>query len=260
MPAKKKFKEWLIFAIFFYVGLTVFAWFSATMLLYRPVKWASFPALPHLRSIDTAVGRITLLVLQHKKPKATIIFSHGNAGNLVFSYRFLKALYNKGYTVIGYDYSGYGMSTGQPSESVIKKNSEDILQYVTKHLKISQTSIILMGHSLGTGPTMHLAVKGSFKRVVLISPFLSVYRTKIPISFPPFLGDSFNNAALAERVTSPVVIIHGVEDWLVFPRNATLLYSLFQTPKKIKLLPGIGHNGIPFKAIMWALGTPLRAV
>ena len=61
--------------------------------------------------------------------------------------------------VIAYDYAGYGKNKSEISEENILKDIELIYLMLIKEMKIPQENIIIMGHSMGCGPTIGLAKK-----------------------------------------------------------------------------------------------------
>jgi alpha-beta hydrolase superfamily lysophospholipase len=74
-------------------------------------------------------------------------------------------------------------------------------------------------------------------------------------------------AGLAPRITAPLAIVHGTSDRFIAPSEAPLLYAAANDPRRIDLVPGMGHAfdapGIPVicAAVEWALamqGAPVR--
>ncbi|KAJ0775054.1 putative serine aminopeptidase, S33, alpha/Beta hydrolase [Helianthus annuus] len=76
-----------------------------------------------------------------------------------------------------YDYSGYGASTGKPSESNTYADIEAVYECLQTEYGVSQEDLILYGQSVGSGPTLHLAAKlPRLRGVVLHSGILSGLR------------------------------------------------------------------------------------
>ena len=100
---------------------------------------------------------------------------------------FLKDLRNHGYSVLSYDYEGYGLSTGKPTEDNTYRDVIATYNYATQKLHIPPKHIISMGHSLGAALAVYLADKKPTAGLILTSPFLSAFRV-IPffdaIAFP----------------------------------------------------------------------------
>ena len=137
--------------------------------------------------------------------------------------------------VICYDYSGYGFSRGTPSEEEVKNDIEEVGLFAIQELNIPSDELILMGHSLGMAPTLHLANNKNFANVaglVLLSPISSGMSKR---------KDVFNNKDIIGRILSPIFLIHGKKDGIIqikhsieLSRHIQNLYKWF--PKKE------GHN------------------
>ncbi|KAF1742715.1 hypothetical protein MXB_5338, partial [Myxobolus squamalis] len=107
---------------------------------------------------DTMIACLHLILFE--PPLYTILYSHGNASDLGHHYNILMELgIFLNCNIVSYDYSGYGLSTGVPSEQNIIKNIEKVYNFMVQNLKIEKHSIILYGHSLGSVPTINLASK-----------------------------------------------------------------------------------------------------
>uniref|UniRef100_A0A914PGN1 AB hydrolase-1 domain-containing protein n=1 Tax=Panagrolaimus davidi TaxID=227884 RepID=A0A914PGN1_9BILA len=59
--------------------------------------------------------------------------------------------------VIAYDYSGYGCSTGHPSQESIYSDIEAVYNFVSNELNYTDENILLFGFSMGTAASIHLA-------------------------------------------------------------------------------------------------------
>jgi hypothetical protein len=58
--------------------------------------------------------------------------------------------------VLSYDYRGYGLHPGVPTEGSCYADIEGAYDYLTKELKIPASRIILYGRSIGSGPTCYM--------------------------------------------------------------------------------------------------------
>ncbi|MDB4566080.1 outer membrane protein assembly factor BamA [Akkermansiaceae bacterium] len=139
----------------------------------------------------------------------TILWSHGNAQNLKSLKPALESFHIRGFGVISYDYPGYGESGGKPTEKGCYEAIEKTYRYLIEDQGVAPENIILVGQSVGSGPTCWLASQKNHHSIVLISPFLSAYQTVTHI--PIFPGDRFPNYRHLKKVNSPLVVIHGVE-------------------------------------------------
>ncbi|KAG9154658.1 hypothetical protein Leryth_021150, partial [Lithospermum erythrorhizon] len=129
--------------------------------------------------LDTKRGnKIVAFYLKNPYARLTLLYSHGNAADLGHLYDlFVQLKVNLRVNVIGYDYSGYGASSGKPSELDTYADIEAVYQCLETDYGISQENIILYGQSVGSGPTLHLAAKlPRLRGVVLHSAILSGIR------------------------------------------------------------------------------------
>merc|ERR1712039_850157 len=94
--------------------------------------------------------------------------------------------------IFAYEYTGYGMSTGEPYEQAIYADIEAAFKYLRDIIGVPWSEVVLYGRSLGSGPSIHLASRTAVRAMVLQSPLLSIFR----IAFSSGLtlpGDMFAN-------------------------------------------------------------------
>ncbi len=159
-----------------------------------------------------------------------ILWSHGNAGDIRSIQALADTFYGKGYGFLTYDYPGYGLSPGKPSEEGCYQAIEVAYQYLTETAGIDPQRIIIAGQSLGSGPSCHLASQVPHRGLLLISPFLSIYRIVLP--FPLFPGDRFQNVKRISKITTPLLIIHGTQDRLISFDHAEKLFDESSSSQK----------------------------
>ncbi|GAV89488.1 Abhydrolase_5 domain-containing protein, partial [Cephalotus follicularis] len=136
--------------------------------------------------IDTKRGnKIVAFYLRNPYARLTVLYSHGNAADLGQLYDlFVQLKVNLRVNLMGYDYSGYGASTGKPSEINTYADIEAVYQCLQTEYGVSQEDIILYGQSVGSGPTLHLAAKlPRLRGVVLHSGILSGLRVLCHVKF-----------------------------------------------------------------------------
>ncbi|KAM1078453.1 hypothetical protein TB2_025146 [Malus domestica] len=107
-----------------------------------------------------------------------------------------------------YDYSGYGASTGKPSEFNTYYDIEAVYNCLKSDYEIRQEDLIVYGQSVGSGPTLHLASQlKKLRAVVLHSAILSGIRVLYPVRLT-FWFDIFKNIDKIRHVSCPVLVIH----------------------------------------------------
>jgi pimeloyl-ACP methyl ester carboxylesterase len=109
---------------------------------------------------------------------STLLYSHGNAADLGQMYElFIELSIHLKVNLMGYDYSGYGQSTGKPSEHNTYADIEAVYKCLEETFGSKQEGVILYGQSVGSGPTLDLASRlPQLRAVVLHSPILSGLR------------------------------------------------------------------------------------
>lgn len=188
---------------------------------------------------------------QLKPEVATIIFFHGNGGNVTnvswLGQRFAK----RGFNVLLFDYRGYGASDGVTGdESGLYADGDAAVAFLVNEKKVKPEQIVLYGHSLGTAIVADVASRGQFGAVVLESGFSSassVAATALPWLPRPlhFLGKNrFETARKLTKIKSPILIAHGDPDRTIPTNEAQLLFASANEPRKLLIIPGAGH--VPF--------------
>lgn len=178
-----------------------------------------------------------------------IVFSHGNASDIYSMYGYCKLLsITHNATVICYDYPGYGITKGRPTEDTCYDALTKVISYMTKEMKIPSTNIILMGQSLGTGVVIdYIANHPWHSAVILISPYKSIPRVLCDSSIIDSSIANYRYASIDKinKITCPVKIFHGIDDQLIKIKHGSDLYSLLPN-KKLKpvWLENTGHNDI----------------
>lgn len=174
----------------------------------------------------------------------TILFSHGNAEDLGIIVNFLReAACIWRVNILAYEYSGYGLSSGTPSEANIYSDAEAAYNYLVKDFQVPSSSIIVYGRSLGSGPSIHLAAKFPVRGLIIQSGILSVHRVAINlrITLP---GDMFCNIDKIANVQCPVFFIHGVKDQIVPISHGMQLYNECTNAVSPYWIEEASHNNI----------------
>lgn len=181
----------------------------------------------------------------------TILFSHGNAGNLSSRNSILNLLCKTGASVFIYDYEGFGKSEGLPSIDGICENGLTVYDYLVNSENLKPDSLIVYGESLGTGVAMYLADEKPVAGVILQSGFSSlktIAQESYPglRAFPSFLFpvQQLDTLTLAKKPHPPLLIVHGVQDKVVPYSHAERLYKEALEPKQLLTLPVSGHTDI----------------
>jgi len=261
LPARRFFRRELVIGAVVAVMLGCTAFFFGlrwleSLMTFRPERmsekeYKAAPAGAELAWLPSSPGvhlRGWYFESQSKPAIATIIFFHGNGGNISnvgwLGQRFAK----HGFNVLLFDYRGYGASEGVANdETGLYADGYAALSFVTKGKEISPNQIILYGQSLGTAVAAEVAQHGNFGAVVLESGFSSA--SSLADSAVPwlprclhFLGKNrFESARKLANVRAPILIAHGDPDRTIPTSEAQLLFASANEPKKLLIVPGAGH-------------------
>ncbi|GMN57585.1 hypothetical protein TIFTF001_026686 [Ficus carica] len=164
-----------------------------------------------------------------KNPSAslTLLYSHGNAADLGQMYELFSELsLHLRVNLLGYDYSGYGQSSGKPSEQNTYADIEAVYRCLVERYGTKEEDVILYGQSVGSGPTLDLATRlPRLRAVVLHSPILSGLRVMYPVK-RSYWFDIYKNIDKIPFVNCPVLVIHGTTDDVVDWSHGKQLWEL----------------------------------
>jgi fermentation-respiration switch protein FrsA (DUF1100 family) len=188
--------------------------------------------------------RLNAWLVPAKHSRYTVLFCHGNGGNISHRIEKIEILNRLGLDVFIFDYRGYGRSSGRPSENGLHKDVRAVYNYLVSERKVSPDSIILYGESLGGAVAIDLARTESVKALITEATFSStkdVSRTIYPF-LPTFLISSrFDSARKIKDVNIPKLIIHSKNDEIIPFGQSIKLFEVSPEPKKHLVLIG-SHN------------------
>ena len=140
--------------LYLYIGLGIFAYFFADRLIFQP-QHHSYSDNNSITKLTTPSGeKIASKFFKNPSAEYAILFSHGNAEDIFTSENFTQKLSDAGFNVFAYDYRGYGLSEGKPSEKNSYEDAETAYNYLTNELKNAPEKIIIFGRSLGGAVAM----------------------------------------------------------------------------------------------------------
>ncbi|XP_019441331.1 PREDICTED: protein ABHD17B-like isoform X2 [Lupinus angustifolius] len=187
-------------------------------------------------------NKIVATLWRHPFARFTFLYSHGNAADLGQMYDlFIELRAQLRVNIMSYDYSGYGASTGKPSEFNTYYDIEAVYNCLKSEYGIKQEDLVLYGQSVGSGPTLHLASKlHKLRGVVLHSAILSGLRVLYPVKMT-FWFDIFKNIDKIRFVSCPVFVIHGTNDDIVDWSHGKRLWELSKEKYDPLWIKGGGH-------------------
>lgn len=178
-------------------------------------------------------------------PKAaTVLYFHGNAGNLSDRVEKVGMLAGLGLNVFIIDYRGYGLSDGKPSEKGIYKDAVAAFDYLLSRKDIDHKKIISYGASLGGVVAVDLATQRPLAALIVDSSFTSAKdMAKVVYPFIPsfMVSLKMDNAAKIKSITIPKLFMNSPDDATVPYFLGQKLFDTAPGPKEFNELTG-GHN------------------
>lgn len=176
------------------------------------------------------------------KPKGTVLYFHGNADNIQRWGEYAIDITSLGYTVIMFDYAGFGKSTGKPSEDVMYHNAEDLLEWAK--LNFPSTNFIIYGRSLGTAIASNLASIHPPKKLILETPFYELKQDRFKFFIPFGLKYRFPNYEYIQKISCPITIFQGTNDPIVPYKEALKLKELLKPGDQFIVIDKGGHKNL----------------
>jgi len=179
--------------------------------------------------------------------RLTLLWSHGNAGNISHRVENIKLLHEKvKINVFIFDYRGYGRSEGKVSEEGTYRDATAALRYLRSRNDIDPKRIVFFGRSLGAAVAADLAAREECLALILETPFVSI-REMAKAAFPflpigPLLRTRYDIVEKIEKVHVPVLVLHGDRDEVVPYEQGKRVFEAAREPKEFYAIRGAHHN------------------
>jgi len=226
------------------------AWLGQRHLMYVPDPTRLPPSAVGLSGVEEQILRASdgaALVAWRSKAEVgrpTILYFHGNAGNLAGRADRLERYQKRGFGVMMVSWRGYSGSTGRPTEA---NNVADArLAYdALVGSGVAGEDIVVYGESLGSGVAIQLVAERPAAALVLDAPYTSIVDVAL-LAYPylpvrPLLIDRYESDRHIMRVNAPLLVLHGERDAVIPVRMGRALYEMAPGPKKLVLFPDGGH-------------------
>ncbi|MGA2067717.1 MAG: alpha/beta hydrolase [Thermoguttaceae bacterium] len=242
------FRLWLIAYLLVVLGMMFFE----ESLIFLPSDSASGDWNPRGLPVEDAwfqAGDGTKLhgwYLRHERPRAVILFCHGNAGNVTDRADVADALQRRvGASVLVFDYRGYGKSEGRPTEAGVLADARAARAWLARRENISEDRIVVMGESIGGAIAVDLAADGA-RALVLENTFSSLPEVAarhlpwLPVRL--LMRTRLDARAKIAEYHGPLLQSHGDCDSLVPIELGRRLFEAAGEPKRFIVYRGLDHN------------------
>lgn len=242
-----------------YVGLALMLWLSQPRLVFYPTRehdWrpeeVGLPYEPVRIYTEDGI-ELDAWFVPAQNASYTILFCHGNAGNISHRLDSLLLFREWGLNCLIFDYRGYGRSGGRPSEKGIYQDAAACWKWLTEVRQIPPETIILYGQSLGGAVAANLAAQLAEQAgpqpagLVIESTFSSLvdigrhYYPWFPVRW--FVRFRFDTVQAVRKVYIPVLVIHSPNDEIVPFELGQKIFENANSPKQFSRISGSHNEG-----------------
>ncbi len=270
--------------------LLLYALVGCVLLTWPLVRWmeprlAFFPAAGESETpqnfgvpfdaitIETADGeRLRGWIMRAPAPRANVVYFHGNGANLSNWLPILTGIVKRGYSVVAFDYRGYGKSTGHPTEQGLYRDVDAVVKQASA-ARSASIPTLYWGRSLGATMAAYAATVQPPDGIILESGFgnarAAVRDSTILLALSLFSSYRFPTADFVNRAARPVLVMHGNRDSVIPFARGRELFDALTVPKQFFVVEGGDHNddAPPDVEAYWSavnrfsdsLGHPIRA-
>jgi uncharacterized protein len=242
----------LKFGVLAYGGLLLLVFFFQTWFIFPATRGInrdpSHYRWPFEEIMLPVAGEKTMgWYIPREDARGVVLFSHGNAGNIADRLESIALLRDMGFSVLAYDYGGYGKSTGHISEDRMRGDIRAMWHWLTAEKGVPPEEIVLFGRSMGGAATAMLAEEVMPGAVILESTFTSlpdIGREKFPW-LPMRLVLRYRLATIdrIEKFSAPLLIVHSADDTLIPFHHGRALYERAREPKAFLQIAGDHNEG-----------------
>jgi uncharacterized protein len=206
-----------------------------------PAAWnLKYESITFSSTGDTTLSGwfIPAKVKNKQTPKATVVFSHGNAGSMGYHLGFCAWLAEAGYHVLIYDYRGFGKSTGSVERRGMIDDVKSAFRYVQSRKDVDPSRVISYGHSLGGAQSVTALAESPVKgvRAIVIDGAFASYQAMARLVAgqlgASIVTDELSPKDFISRLTPvPLLVVHGTLDEVVPISQGRELFENAGEPK-----------------------------
>jgi len=173
-----------------------------------------------------------------------LLLCHGNGGNISYNLLLYQALLGHGLNLLVFDYRGYGLSHGHPSEPGTYADAQAAYRWLRSN-SFAPCHILAYGESLGGGVAAELASREPLAGLILQSTFTSI--PDLASELFPWLPTRwlasihYDTIRTLRRLPLPLLLMHSRDDRLIPFHHAQSNFAAANPPKLLREIHG-GHN------------------
>ncbi len=252
-----------------YLLLSAAVFFSQKGMVYYPVReLAAVPSDIGLEYEDVefrnVLGhRLHGWWLPHPEARFTLLFCHGNGGNISHRLESFRIFHSLGLNIFIFDYSGYGRSSGTPSEEATREDARAAWKWLHKEREIAPEQVVVFGRSLGGGVGAKLA-RDMYENgqapagLVLESTFTSLVdmgRRLYPwLPVKALARFRYESDRHLHPLRIPALFIHSPQDDIVPYELGRRLYEGYGGPKEFLEISGNHNSGFETSGAVYVDG------
>jgi len=237
--------SWIILSFMIFVNQKDLIFVPTKKYINTPESY-NLPYESHI--LTTKDGeRISSWFIPHPNPRSTLLFLHGNGGNISTRLDTINIFHQLGLSIFIVDYRGYGNSSGSPSEEGTYVDAETAWLFLRNNKRINSNNIIIYGRSLGGAIAIWLAQKYKASALIVESSFTSIVDMGrhnypyLPINMLAII--KYPSDKRIPSIDVPKLFIHSMEDDIVPYKFGRKLFEIAIPPKKFLKINGLHNNG-----------------
>ncbi|MBI1388572.1 MAG: alpha/beta fold hydrolase [bacterium] len=183
--------------------------------------------------------------LPHPEARASLLFCHGNAGNISYRLEALRQFHSLALNVFIFDYRGYGVSRGRLSEKGTYLDAAAAYEWLKG--KTPGLPLVVFGRSLGAATAVDVASAQRPDALIFESGFTSIpglgreIYPMLPVKWVSAIH--YDNLAKISRVRAPMLVIHSPDDELIPFHHGREIFAAANPPKEFLEIAGLHNEG-----------------
>jgi hypothetical protein len=229
--------------------LVVYVVFFENSLIFFPTKGGVGPS-PGEEVLLTASDGVRIHGWYAAAPEGrpTLLWFHGNAGNLEDRRDMFDGLRRLPAGVMTIDYRGFGKSDGSPDEAGIYRDGRAAYDWLVQTRHVPAGRIVVLGESLGGGVACEIAAQIPVGALIVQSSFTNAAdMSRLVFPFVPvrwIMRSKLDNLGKVARIAVPKLFLHARDDEVIPFAMGPRLFEAAAPPKQSHWFAKGGHNGI----------------